>query len=631
MVRDDIGRLYLWNKVIEKVAEEQESAPAILPIPVISIIEEPEEYPVLKISNTSTGYPSGTTFRYSIGNEPTATDEIVPSDGVSITQNGTVYVRAFPSGEGNILPSPSVMAEVGFEYIELQTPVVSASRLDATSCIITLTNWQAYPEGTSIKINGTSNSPSAAYTLTVTDQATTFTIQAVYSGDSPYEPTSETATTSIDEYLYIPTATPTFSRSGLTVSISCETPGATIYYHLSDSDVWVAYSDPLVINYDCTLYAYAKAPGYEQSETASLVLVIPDQGEKLPTPEISIWATLDTDVEDNAKKLHVRWDNWHDYDPYIEISDRVLREWDWSDGYNDAVETIFLETHANGTTPVDTWIGFKVTDSSGYYQDSDEWTMSESETQSILDGVKHTVPSPTISYTSGNGYATISCSLSGATIYYRVGTSGSYSTISNGGSVSLSESSYVYAYATKSGYNQSGTTSRYCSFPRVSTPSISFNSSTNTVTITCSTSGANIYYRKGASGSYTRYSGSFTIGETTTIYAYATRSGYEQSSTMSRTCTVTTPKCATPDIQVREGGNNTVQHYMSIYCDTPQATIHYTYKTNKTSGSVSGTSREGYPVSSVLIGNDLSSYTVTAYATAPGYTQSDTATDTWPW
>ena len=353
MVRDDIGRLYLWNKVIEKVAEEQESAPAILPIPVKSIIEEPEEYPVLKISNTSTGYPSGTTFRYSIGNEPTATDEIVPSDGVSITQNGTVYVRAFPSGEGNILPSPSVMAEVGFEYIELQTPVVSASRLDATSCIITLTNWQAYPEGTSIKINGTSNSPSAAYTLTVTDQATTFTIQAVYSGDSPYEPTSETATTSIDEYLYIPTATPVISRNGVQVTITCETPGATIYYTYTYTGTggtgWTVYTEPLLIVPGNTtiIAAYAKAPGYEQSATITMSYTVPSAGTKLPTPvgsySASLYSTSSTNFTNNVKKEIFTWSNMDDYDDYQIMSDGLLFQWNLGDGYNDG----FLNPYEN--------------------------------------------------------------------------------------------------------------------------------------------------------------------------------------------------------------------------------------------------------------------------------------------
>ena len=142
--------------------------------------------------------------------------------------------------------------------------------------------------------------------------------------------------------------------------------------------------------------------------------------------------------------------------------------------------------------------------------------------------------------------------------------------------------------------------------PQCASPSISFSSSTNRVTITCSTSGATIYYRRGSSGSYSVYSGSFTISSTTTIYAYATRSGYRQSNTVSRTCTYTAPKCATPSISQSE-------NVVTFTCSTSGATIHY-------SGcGVSGTCSSGGSVTITQSG------TMTAYATASGYSQSSTA------
>ena len=97
----------------------------------------------------------------------------------------------------------------------------------------------------------------------------------------------------------------------------------------------------------------------------------------------------------------------------------------------------------------------------------------------------------------------------------------------------------------------SGTIPQYVApTPTCATPTISFSSSTNRVTITCSTSGATIYYRVGSSGSYSVYSGSFTISSSTYVYAYATRSGYNTSGTASKYCTYTdpTPSLPTPSM-----------------------------------------------------------------------------------
>ena len=72
--------------------------------------------------------------------------------------------------------------------------------------------------------------------------------------------------------------------------------------------------------------------------------------------------------------------------------------------------------------------------------------------------------------------------------------------------------------------------------PKVATPSFSYNQYTGQLTISCSTSGATIYYRIGTSGSYQQYTAALTITEDVTVYAYATRSGYTQSNTGRKTC-----------------------------------------------------------------------------------------------
>ena len=199
-------------------------------------------------------------------------------------------------------------------------------------------------------------------------------------------------------------------------------------------------------------------------------------------------------------------------------------------------------------------------------------------------------PSGTRIYVNGTSYA-LSSSIS-----ISIGTSATTVTV-----YARYDGSALYESQSSS---TTGTIPAYVA-PQCASPSISFSSSTNRVTITCSTSGATIYYRRGASGSYSVYSGSFTISSTTTIYAYATRSGYRQSNTVSRTCTYTAPKCATPSIS--QSGN-----VVSFSCSTSGATIHY-------SGcGVSGTCSSGGSVTITASG------TMTAYATASGYSQSST-------
>ena len=275
----------------------------------------------------------------------------------------------------------------------------------------------------------------------------------------------------------------------------------------------------------------------------------------------------------------------------------------------------------------------------------DGYTESEAVSASVAQYVP-TCATPVISQ-SGNTVS-ISCATSGASIYYSTNGS-SYNLYT--GSFSISSSVTVYAYATASGYNQSATTSRYCSYtaPTCATPSISFSSSTNRVTITCSTSGATIYYRKGTSGSYSVYSGSFTITSSTTIYAYATRSGYNTSSTTSKYCTYTdpTPSLPTPSVTITSDsydGNRIYRVILANISSFPSgATVTYTgrvnIRTNKNTPTdrymtVSGTLKKppynNSGVDSIFVSFDEYCVgTITITASASGY-KSSTSTASFP-
>ena len=187
-----------------------------------------------------------------------------------------------------------------------------------------------------------------------------------------------------------------------------------------------------------------------------------------------------------------------------------------------------------------------------------------------------TVPTPTLSLSRSGSTVNGSVGnlLSGATYRYKIGSAPTSATdgspVTNG-SFSFTNSSYltVYVRGFMDGYNMSeyamASVDSYT--PQCATPSISFSSSSNRVTITCSTSGATIYYSKGG-GSYIAYAGSFTISSSTTIYAYATAPGYTTSATTSRYCAYTdpTPSLPTPQLTLTDLSDSE-EYYFTVKID----------------------------------------------------------------
>ena len=209
---------------------------------------------------------------------------------------------------------------------------------------------------------------------------------------------------------------PVLSLSGNTVSISCATSGATIYYRLGTTGDYQTYSSPIAINGTVTVYAYASSEG------------------------------VDSEVV-NQTYTYVS-------DPVVSFSDNTI---------------------------------------------------------------------------------TISCTTSGATIYYRLGTTGEFQTYS--APVEINADTTVYTYASLNGTN-STTVSENCTYVEpyipgdsdsdsditiVSEPVIAY--SNNTVTITCDTPGATIYYKLGENGTYQTYSAPIALTESATVYAYASLDG----------------------------------------------------------------------------------------------------------
>ena len=147
-----------------------------------------------------------------------------------------------------------------------------------------------------------------------------------------------------------------------------------------------------------------------------------------------------------------------------------------------------------------------------------------------------TVADPVISY--ANNTITITCSTSGATIFYKLN-SGSYVQYSS--PITINADTVVQAYAAKDGVN-SNTVSQTCIYVNPTPGSVSdpiINYRNNTISITCETNGATIYYKLN-DGGFLQYSSPIVISSTTTVYAYASKNNVN-SNTVSQTCVYVDP------------------------------------------------------------------------------------------
>lgn len=148
-----------------------------------------------------------------------------------------------------------------------------------------------------------------------------------------------------------------------------------------------------------------------------------------------------------------------------------------------------------------------------------------------------TVETPTISISGTT--ATISCSTSGATIYYTLnGNTPTTSSTQYSSPITLSGACTIKAIAVKSGMSNSSVASQSYTPSVVAAPVISINS--NSATITCATSGATIHYTLDGTtptASSAQYSSPITLSDACTIKAIAMKSGMSNSQVASQAYT----------------------------------------------------------------------------------------------
>lgn len=152
---------------------------------------------------------------------------------------------------------------------------------------------------------------------------------------------------------------------------------------------------------------------------------------------------------------------------------------------------------------------------------------------------------PVISYKNVSGGKTVSITskTSKSAIYYKTSKNGKYKKYSK--AFKLTSTKTIYAYAKKSGYKNSSTASKKVSVTKVAAPKITSKNyiGGKKISLSSTTKGAVIYYKTSKDGKYKKYTEPFKITSKKTIYAYAKKSGYVNSSASKKTYTVSkTPK-----------------------------------------------------------------------------------------
>ncbi len=232
------------------------------------------------------------------------------------------------------------------------------------------------------------------------------------------------------------------------------------------------------------------------------------------------------------------------------------------------------------------------------------------------------VISPSTQSFNGSLSVTITDSTAGSTIYFT--TDGSVPTTASTkytGAISVTSTETVNAVAVASGFSESGMASATytLNLATAATPTFSPAAGTYTsaqsVTISDTTTGANIFYTTNGTTpttSSTPYTGPISVSASQTISAIATASGFAQSAVGSAAYTINLPQAATPTFSP-VAGTYTGTQTVTISDTTSGATIYYT--TNGTTPTTSSTVYTA-PISV------SSSQTIKAIATATGFTQS---------
>ena len=221
---------------------------------------------------------------------------------------------------------------------------------------------------------------------------------------------------------------------------------------------------------------------------------------------------------------------------------------------------------------------------------------------------------------------TITCSTEGATIHYTTdGTAPTESSPTYSSPIAITADTTIKAIAIKTGMdNSSVATANYTVvLPKVANPTFTPSAgevlSGTTVTITCATEGADIYYTTDGStpsAESTKYTTPIEITAATTIKAIGIATDYQDSSVVTVAYTIGQPTAEAPTF-VPNGGEVNKGSTVTLSTTTPGGVIHYT-----TNGSTPTASSPVY-TDPIAINADT---TIKALTIADGYKNSSVVT-----
>ena len=245
-----------------------------------------------------------------------------------------------------------------------------------------------------------------------------------------------------------------FEQNGNQVALSTLTPGATIFYALSTdmSAGFTQYSTPLVMAGDCTIEAYATLDGYTASDTTRFEFHA--DGVTVATPRIThdgnvITITTATEGATITYML----------EPQLDGS--LLR----------AIYTAPFEVDHNCIITA--------------FAERDSYYPSQQATL-VVDWFKVVAPV----FTQQGNILTISTATPDATIYYRVGNEGQWSTYDQ--PLTLDSESIIQAYAVRNGYADSDVVTYNPTTVASEQPTAVYDG--HTVTLTTAVPRTRIYY-----------------------------------------------------------------------------------------------------------------------------------------
>lgn len=276
--------------------------------------------------------------------------------------------------------------------------------------------------------------------------------------------------------------------NGNTITITCATQEASIYYKLNNSNDYILYENPILINEDTTIQAYSQLEA-EKSDIITRSYVYDNGIEEPEIDTINNAITLTCETQEAI--IYYRLNQLGSYIVYTEPID--------------IEEDTIVQTYA---------------------QVGNERSQIISATCLYDNGIE-------IPIISCNGeMITIGCNQANAEIYYRLNQSGDF--IQYDSAIEILADTIVEAYV-KVGNTQGHTAIENCIYdPILLDPPIIIGNGPF-VAINCPTNNATIFYKLNNTGSFTQYNGLIPILDDTYVQAYSMLRG-KQSQVVSETC-----------------------------------------------------------------------------------------------